>query len=89
MSGKDIIDWLMEWNFIKSRSEGSSVCGELLEKAHLHPVGPMSNSSFKRKNARRIFCDNEEALYRFVSYASLLIEIIFIFISISETSKGM
>eukprot|EP00794_Sanderia_malayensis_P006820 gene6820-7589_t len=64
-TGKNIIDWLLHWAFAKSREQAVTVCGELLEKAHLHPVGPLSNSSFKRKNARRIFCDSVEALYRF------------------------
>ena len=57
----------MHWAFVKTRPEGGLAGGELLEKAYLHPVGPLSNSSFKRKNSRRCFCDNEEALYRFVS----------------------
>ena len=61
------MDWLLHWAFVNTRTEGAFACGELLETAHLHPVGPLSNSSFKRKNARRIFCDNEDALYRFVS----------------------
>ena len=65
--GKDIVDWLLHWAFVTARSEGAIACGELLEKAYLHPVGPLSRTSFKRKNARRIFCDNITALYRFVS----------------------
>jgi len=66
-TGKDIVDWLLHWAFITSRSEGVQACGELLEKAHLHPVGPLRQTSFKRKSARRIFCDNVTALYRFAA----------------------
>ncbi|XP_065059242.1 pleckstrin-like [Rhopilema esculentum] len=64
-TGKDVIDWLLHWDFVKTRSEGAIACGELLEKAHLHPVGPLSRTSVKRKDARRKFCDDVQALYRF------------------------
>jgi len=40
--------------------------GELLEKAHLHPIGPDLEKSLKRTASRLDFNDVSSSLYRFV-----------------------
>lgn len=66
-SGEALISWLLSWAFVKSREEGRIIAGELMEEAFIHPVGPVSETSVKRKAARKAFCDTNDALYRFSS----------------------
>ena len=65
--GDDLVCWLMSWAFVQSREEGRVLASELLEKAHLHPVGPELEKSIKRTASRLAFSDQPSSLYRFVS----------------------
>ena len=70
-SGTQVVDWLMSWSFVSSRTEGMQVGNSLLEQGHLQPVGLRSRNSIKGSTDRvgtgekNVFCDAANALYRF------------------------
>ena len=57
---------------MKDREEGVILADALLQEAHLQPVGIRSKLSFQssRKTSSGMgFCDEDKALYRFVSFS--------------------
>ena len=72
ISGSQVVDWLLSWSFVACRSEGTRVGDSLLEHGHLQPVGLKSRNSLTRGSLAEtaeinVFCDADNALYRFVS----------------------
>lgn len=77
-----MIEWLLKWMFVSDHEEGITLANALLYEAYLQPVGVRSKSSFKssRKTNDMGFCDEDKALYRFVSLFKNVISVMHLLI---------
>ncbi|XP_072176945.1 pleckstrin-like [Diadema setosum] len=62
-TGAQVITWLVDWAFAETRERALEIGTKLLTQAQLQPM----TCSLDNATCRKIFVDDEEALYRFSS----------------------